>query len=54
MVEKEKLIEDRKDERTRQEGSQQSEMINQRKMNLPPIDFNQAGAEDNAMPEGIV
>jgi hypothetical protein len=54
MVEKEKLIEDRKDERTRQEGSQQSEMINQRKMNLPPIDFNQAGAEGNAMPEGVV
>jgi len=48
---KEKNIEDRKDQRTRLEGTQQSEMISQRKMNLPPIDFNQAGeAEQPMMP----
>ena len=38
---KEKDIEDRKDQRTRIEGTQQSEMINQRNLNLPPINFNQ-------------
>jgi len=36
---KETMIEDRKDERTKLEGSQQSEMINQRKQDGPPIDF---------------
>tara|TARA_R110002020_G_scaffold72164_4_gene185718 strand:+ start:188 stop:2572 length:2385 start_codon:yes stop_codon:yes gene_type:complete len=38
--EKEGFIEDRKDDRTRLEGTQQSEMINQRENNLSPIDFN--------------
>ena len=38
---KEKMIEDRKDNRTRLEGSQQSEMIDQRKNNLLPINFQQ-------------
>ena len=36
---REKFIEDRKDQRTRLEGSQQSEMINQRKNNTLPINF---------------
>jgi hypothetical protein len=40
MVEKEKLIEDRKDQRTRQEGTQQSQLINQRQNDLLPTDFN--------------
>ena len=54
LVEKEKLIEDRKDTRTRQEGTQQSEMINQRKMNLPSIDFNQQDTDPNALPQEIM
>ena len=54
LVEKEKLIEDRKDTRTRQQGTQQSEMINQRKMNLPSIDFNQQDTDPNALPQGIM
>jgi hypothetical protein len=37
--EKEQLIEDRKDKRTRIEGTQQSQMIDQRKNNTLPIDF---------------
>ena len=37
---KEKMIEQRKDERIKLEGSQQSEMINQRQTDGPPIDFN--------------
>ena len=40
MVEKEKIIEDRKDQRTRQEGTQQSQLINQRQNDLLPTDFN--------------
>ena len=40
MVQKEKQIEDRKDKRTKLEGSQQSEMITQRQMDGPPVDFN--------------
>tara|TARA_Y100000389_G_scaffold185395_1_gene204743 strand:- start:2185 stop:4587 length:2403 start_codon:yes stop_codon:yes gene_type:complete len=54
LVEKEKLIEDRKDTRTRQEGTQQSEMINQRKMNLPSINFNQQDTDPNALPQEIM
>tara|TARA_R110000744_G_scaffold192329_1_gene311464 strand:- start:1715 stop:4120 length:2406 start_codon:yes stop_codon:yes gene_type:complete len=54
LIEKEKLIEDRKDTRTRIEGSQQSEMINQRNLNLPPIDFKQGGGTQDSMPEGIL
>ena len=37
--EKEFMIEDRKDKRTRITGTQQSEMIAQRKNNSLPIDF---------------
>ena len=37
---KEEMIEDRKDKRTKLEGSQQSEMINQRSTDGPPVDFN--------------
>ena len=37
--EKEQMIEDRKDERTRMSGTQQSQMIDQRKNNLLPTDF---------------
>ena len=37
--EKEKMIEDRKDKRIKMEGTQQSQMIDQRKNDLLPIDF---------------
>ncbi len=37
--EKEQFIEDRKDQRTKIEGTQQSQMIDQRKNNLLPMDF---------------
>ena len=37
--EKEQMIEDRKDLRTRISGTQQSQMIDQRKNNLLPTDF---------------
>jgi hypothetical protein len=40
---KEKEIEDRKDERTRIQGTQQSEMISQRKNDLPPTNFESGG-----------
>ena len=36
---REELIEDRKDKRTRISGTQQSQMIDQRKNNLLPKDF---------------
>ena len=39
MQEKETRIEDRKDKRTKMEGTQQSEMIDQRKNNLLPTNF---------------
>ena len=44
-VEKEKVKEkeDRKDERTKIQASQQSELINQRKNNLPPKSFESGG-----------
>ena len=54
LFEKEKLIEDRKDTRTKIEGTQQSEMINQRNLNLPPIDFKQGGGAQDSIPEAIV
>jgi len=54
IVTQEKLIEDRKDTRTRIEGTQQSEMINQRNLNLPPIDFKEGGSMQDSMPEGIM
>ena len=40
---KEKEVEDRKDQRTRIQGTQQSEMINQRQNDLPPKNFESAG-----------
>ena len=43
---KEKMIEDRKDNRTRLEGTQQSAMIDQRKKDLAPIDFESPQVEN--------
>ena len=40
---KEQNKEDRKDERTRIQASQQSELIDQRKSGLPPKNFESAG-----------
>ena len=42
--EKEQMIEDRKDQRTRISGTQQSQMIDQRKNNLLPTDFETNGS----------
>ena len=47
MVEKEKLIEDRKDQRTRLEGSQQSQMISQRQNDSLPLNFAEANQNVN-------
>jgi len=44
--EKEKLIEDRKDQRTRISGTQQSEMISQRKNDTPPTNFTETENPD--------
>ena len=41
MIQREKYIEDRKDDRTRLEGTQQSKMIDQRKFDLLPTNFQQ-------------
>jgi len=41
MIQREKYIEDRKDNRTRLEGTQQSKMIDQRKFDLLPTNFQQ-------------
>ena len=43
---KEKYKEDRKDERTRIQASQQSEMIAQRKQNLPAKKFESSGFDN--------
>tara|TARA_R110002167_G_scaffold46057_8_gene137763 strand:- start:366 stop:2786 length:2421 start_codon:yes stop_codon:yes gene_type:complete len=43
---KEKYKEDRKDERTKIQATQQSELINQRKNNAPPKDFESAGMDN--------
>ena len=43
---KEQEIEDRKDKRTRIQGTQQSEMIDQRKNDLLPINFESEGNDD--------
>jgi len=43
LANKEKQIEDRKDERVRIQGTQQSELIDQRKNDLLPKDFESAG-----------
>jgi len=44
MKQKEAFIEDRKDKRTKMEGTQQSEMIDQRNNDLMPIDFENKGS----------
>ena len=43
VSEKEKLIEERKDKRTRIQGTQQSQMIAQRTNDSAPIDFEKGG-----------
>ena len=43
--EKDKFKEDRKDERTKIQATQQSELINQRKTNAPPKNFESAGQD---------
>jgi hypothetical protein len=43
MVRKNRDIEDRKDKRIKMQGTQQSELINQRKNNLLPTDFESSG-----------
>ena len=48
---KEKEIEDRKDQRTRIQGTQQSEMISQRKNDSPPKNFESAG--NDVMSQGF-
>jgi hypothetical protein len=48
---KEKEIEDRKDQRTRMQGTQQSEMIAQRKNDSPPKNFESAG--NDVMSQGF-
>ena len=45
LQEREKVKEDRKDERTKIQASQQSELINQRKTNAPPKNFESAGQD---------
>ena len=50
--EKEQMIEDRKDLRTRISGTQQSQMIDQRKNNLLPTDF-EANNTDNMSDLGV-
>jgi hypothetical protein len=52
-INRENLIEDRKDQRTRLEGTQQSEMINQRKNNTLPINFSLPAKEVNEKLENI-
>ena len=43
---KEKFKEDRKDERTKIQASQQSELIEQRKTGKPPKNFESAGMDN--------
>ena len=43
---KEKYKEDRKDERTKIQASQQSELIHQRQSGTPPKDFESAGFDN--------
>jgi len=43
--EKDKFKEDRKDKRTKIQATQQSELINQRKTNSPPKNFESAGMD---------
>ena len=46
--EKEQMIEDRKDKRIKMEGTQQSQMIDQRKNDLLPIDFEKNNQDQQA------
>ena len=46
LKEKDKFKEDRKDERTKIQASQQSELINQRKTNAPPKNFESSGMDN--------
>ena len=46
IKDKEKYKEDRKDERTKIQASQQSELIDQRKQNTPPKKFESAGFDN--------
>jgi len=48
MSQKEAMIEDRKDQRVREEGTQQSLMMNQREFKTPPIDFNTSKGEEQS------
>jgi len=50
MRQKEQLIEDRKDKRIKMEGSQQSKMIEQRKLNLMPTNFEKSSPGNNMPP----
>ena len=43
LAQREKEKEDRKDERTKIQATQQSELIDQRKTNKPPKNFESAG-----------
>jgi len=46
IKDKEKYKEDRKDERTKIQASQQSELIDQRKSGTPPKNFESAGFDN--------
>ena len=50
MRNKEQYIEDRKDKRTKMEGTQQSKMIEQRKLNLMPTNFEKTSPGNNMPP----
>ena len=54
MVEKERLIEDRKDERTKLEGTQQSQMIEQRKNNTAPLMFGEEQTEADIFNNSLI
>jgi len=51
---KEKDIEDRKDKRVKIQGTQQSEMIEQRNTKSLPIDFEQQPIDDAGMMPGMM
>lgn len=49
VSEKEKYKEDRKDKRTDKQATQQSQLIRQRKENLPPTNFSEEGSVDEIL-----
>ena len=49
VANKDKYKEDRKDNRTDKQATQQSKLIRQRKENLPPTDFSQEGSADEIL-----